>query len=264
MTLSRKEFVQELEAWAALDLAEPWDNVGLLVDPGPGQVNKVLLTIDLSAAVYEEARAWGADFIIAYHPPIFAGLKRLAPGNSAPGIAVKALMDNLPVYSPHTALDVAPGRMGDWLAQALGVGTTVPIDGTVSDSIGVGKIVVLETPISLAEAVKRLKKHLGLTQVRLAEPGSGSAEAMINKVAFCPGAGGSVFEKVTYADLLVTGEMRHHDVLNRVGNGQAVILCDHTNTERGYLPLLAREIQKLCPSVAMKVSSFDRDPLEIV
>ena len=57
--------------------------------------------------------------------------------------------------------------------------------------------------------------------------------------------------------------MRHHDVLSRVANGTSVILSDHTNTERGYLPILAERIQEAL-SVPTRVSTIDQDPLQII
>jgi putative NIF3 family GTP cyclohydrolase 1 type 2 len=82
-------------------------------------------------------------------------------------------------------------------------------------------------------------------------------------VAVCPGAGGSVFEQVDEVDLLVTGEMRHHDVLSRASQGTSVILTDHTNSERGFLASLAKRLTDACLGLEVSVSKVDRDPLQI-
>jgi putative NIF3 family GTP cyclohydrolase 1 type 2 len=82
-------------------------------------------------------------------------------------------------------------------------------------------------------------------------------------VAVCPGAGGSLFSKVRFTDLLVTGEMRHHDVMGRLAGNTSVILTDHTNTERGYLPILAKRLSEAV-KVQTIVSQVDADPLVIV
>jgi putative NIF3 family GTP cyclohydrolase 1 type 2 len=79
----------------------------------------------------------------------------------------------------------------------------------------------------------------------------------------CAGAGGSLFAPLFGPDLFLTGEMRHHDVRAKVEAGASVILCDHTNTERGYLPALARRVGALCPDVVVAISSEDRDPLVV-
>lgn len=272
MSAALSEVLSALSELAPLALAEPWDNVGLLLDPGqPGGLSSGLLTVELTASVLEEARGLGADFIVAYHPPIFSDLKRLrasAPGES---VIVGALRAGITVYSPHTALDAARGGMAEWLASALGAGTMRPISPHPSDpEIGAGRVTELHEPVSLTEATARIKQHLALSHLRLSSAcnngSAGSAQAgdLVRTMAVCPGAGGSLFEKVGPVDLLLTGEMRHHDVAARAASGTHVILTDHTNTERGYLPVFSERLKGLLPTMRFFVSRADRDPLCLV
>ena len=115
-------------------------------------------------------------------------------------------------------------------------------------------------PTDLDTLIARIKTHLALEHVRVAaaEPG-----APIETVAVCPGAGGSLFAGTEGVDLYLTGEMRHHDVLAKVGLGAAVVLTDHTNTERGYLSLLADRLRAALPDLGVLVSEVDRDPLAV-
>jgi dinuclear metal center YbgI/SA1388 family protein len=109
--------------WAAAD----WDNVGLLVGGGewPGQY--ILLTIDLTPAVLDEAVKLGCNLIISYHPPIFRPIKRICPdAHSAEGLAAEALSRRIAIYSPHTALDAALGGTNDALAELAGRVDTRP------------------------------------------------------------------------------------------------------------------------------------------
>lgn len=253
-----------LETLAPLSGAEPWDNVGMLLEPaGRSEFSRAFLTIDLNDVTWAEADEQGADLVIAYHPPIFSGLKRLRA--SAPGerILVQALQKHVTIYSPHTALDAAVGGMNDWLVSALGEGNVRPLvpqfEGAKS---GAGRVIELAQPVSLECALARIKAHLGLAHLRLSESPSGGRE--VHRFAVCPGAGGSVFEKLGQVDLLLTGEMRHHDVLSRAARGTHVILTDHTNTERGFLPLFAEKIRAACPGLTVSVSERDRDPLRVV
>src|SRR5690606_17315058 len=145
----------------------------------------------------------------------------------------------LTVYSPHTALDAVPGGMTDWLAEALGPGTKRVIlpassDGPELSGAGQGRVVTLTEPVTLSEAVARIKAHLGLSHLRVAAADTHEQGALVRTLAVCPGAGGKVFERVDEVDLLLTGEMRHHDVLGRRAAGTSVVLCDHTNSERGF------------------------------
>ncbi len=106
--------------------------------------------------------------------------------------------------------------------------------------------------------MERIKGHLGLRHVRVAS-GLGGA---VQSVAVCPGAGGSLFAADWRADLYLTGEMRHHDVLAKVARGHAVILTDHTNTERGYLPVLAKRLAAES-GLEVSVSEVDAEPLVV-
>lgn len=109
------ELVGAMESIAPTRLAAEWDNVGLLVgDPGQA-VAHLMLAIDCTRPVLQEARDRGCDAIVAYHPPIFAPQKRFVAGS----IAFEAARAGLAIYTPHTALDVAEGGTNDVLANAL-------------------------------------------------------------------------------------------------------------------------------------------------
>ena len=86
----------------------------------------------------------------------------------------------------------------------------------------------------------------------------------INRVAVCPGAGGSVVSGAKGHDLVVTGEMRHHDVLSLQSRGVSTILTEHTNCERGYLPHLAEQIKTHHPALSVHIAKTDKDPLSVI
>lgn len=114
-----------METIAPLHLAEAWDNVGLLSGHRTSLVQRVLLTIDITPAVHDEAIAKDIDLIISYHPPIFKPLKHLRiDGDEPPALAVALASFGVWVYSPHTALDTAPDGTNDVLAEALGARVT--------------------------------------------------------------------------------------------------------------------------------------------
>ncbi len=252
------EVTDLLSRLAPPSLAEEWDNVGLLVEPTrPRTVGRLFLTIDLTEPVLDEAIEAGTDFVVAYHPVIFAPLGRLTTDDPKARTVLRAVEVGLPVYSPHTALDAALGGVNDWLADGLGDGERRPVQPRPEDpTAGQGRVVTLHEPVDLETLVGRIKMHTGLTHVRVADPGVRS----VRTVALCPGAGGSVVGDVE-ADLYLTGEMRHHRVLAATARGTAVVVTDHTNTERGYLPRLARELEQTLGDVEVRISSKDRDPL---
>ncbi|THV73022.1 NGG1p interacting factor 3 [Aureobasidium pullulans] len=100
-----------------------WDNTGLLLespfDPIRRQMNSALLTIDLTKAVADEAIERGDSIIVAYHPIIFRGLKSLSLADTQQQTLLRLAAEGISVYSPHTAIDCAPGGLGDWLADIV-------------------------------------------------------------------------------------------------------------------------------------------------
>jgi len=114
------ELIEALERIAPSAYAGEWDNVGLLVgDPDRELRGPALLTIDFTRPILEEAIERGAGMIIAYHPPIFHPVTRLHAADPRARTLLGAVEAKMPVYSPHSALDAAPGGTTDWLCDML-------------------------------------------------------------------------------------------------------------------------------------------------
>ncbi|KFV64301.1 Putative GTP cyclohydrolase 1 type 2 Nif3l1, partial [Dryobates pubescens] len=128
---------------------------------------------------------------------------------------------------------------------------------------GMGRLCTLSEPVSLSDIIERVKNHLKLPHVRLAMGAGKTLESPVKKAALCAGSGSSIL-KGTEADLYLTGEMSHHDILDAVANGISVILCEHSNTERGFLSELRDMLAiHLLNKVNIIVSEKDRDPLQV-
>lgn len=250
---------QILDDLAPLQYAEDWDNTGLLLNPlETRDIQRILLTIDLSESVADEAVAHHIDAIISYHPILFRPIQRLNAQSPADRTLMKLINHNIAVYSPHTALDAAPGGTNDWLAQSVGPGNvSILAPRADNPAYGQGRRVDLDQPAQATEIIERIKKHLQLENVRLA----GDPEKIIYSVALCAGAGASVISGIN-ADLYLSGEMGHHDVLAAVQQGRCVVLCEHTNTERGYLQVL-KDTLLTSADVEIILSQTDCDPLSV-
>jgi dinuclear metal center YbgI/SA1388 family protein len=250
-----------LEGLAPLAGAGAWDNVGLLLR-GTRSVSKIGLCIDLTAVVLDELEAADVDLVVAYHPLIFKGLKRITGDSAIERSVLRLIRSGRHLYSPHTALDAATGGMAEWLAACLGeVVDVAPIEVSAGDpAVGAGRMGRLAVPQSVAQLLPALRTTLGIENLRVA----GDIDRPRVTFAVCPGSGGSLFASLGPTDLLVTGELGHHDVLARVAQGGAVVLTDHTNCERGYLPLFARRLAEALPGVQIVRSRLDADPLRVV
>lgn len=257
MSIVVKSVCKALERIAPLRLAEPWDKVGLIIEsPVPrADAKRVVLTIDLTTAVLEETLKVPTALVVSYHPPLFQPITSLTLGNPLQASLLKLSAAGTSVFCPHTSLDSTWGGINDWLAEGI-MGTQtatakVNILGEVKgEEGGAGRIVTFEDPVNIEELVQRVKKHLSLSQVDVGRP---LAEKPITSVAICAGAGGTMLSEVD-ADVYFTGEMQHHEVLGAVARGRYVILCGHTNTERGYLPVLAKKLSDALSYLAQEES----------
>ncbi|MFM7051445.1 MAG: Nif3-like dinuclear metal center hexameric protein [Planctomycetota bacterium] len=154
MPLPLADIVRALGMHAPLALAEPWDKVGLLVAGDGRPVSRALLAIDLVPEVLDEARAAGAELVIAYHPLLFKPLERLDGATWQGRVAIAAVRAGIAVYSPHTALDAVAGGVNDWLVDSLAgeAAPRRPIKPAAARSPGF-KLVVF-VPLDAADRVR--------------------------------------------------------------------------------------------------------------
>ncbi len=130
-----KDIANAIEQIAPLGLAQDWDNVGLLIGNPEKNIKKILITIDTTMAVVEEAKAQKADLILSYHPVIWDGLKHITA--TGPNANVYELIrSGIGVFSIHTALDIAVGGVNDALAGILGIDDPKPIGDYVANPAG--------------------------------------------------------------------------------------------------------------------------------
>ncbi|RKF72788.1 Protein NIF3-like protein [Golovinomyces cichoracearum] len=281
-----------------------FDNTGLLLEAPyrPNHLNNsVLLTIDLTTAVTNEAIARKDSIIIAYHPIIFRPLKSLSLRNTQQNTLLRLAQEGISVYCPHTAVDAAEDGLNDWLADIItGKETDSSITASTRSVIspvksapvgfedaGYGRIVRFQNSISLKTLLERITRGLdsknGLS-VAVPQSTSGNSKQRIgiSSVGICAGSGGSMLGGLD-VDVLFTGELSHHEALAAIEEGKVVITAGHSNTERNFLRrklrhLLQEQINKeisRCSSTdstdlskygnfSVDVSEVDRDPYEIV
>ncbi|CAB4251978.1 similar to Saccharomyces cerevisiae YGL221C NIF3 Protein of unknown function, similar to Listeria monocytogenes major sigma factor (rpoD gene product) [Maudiozyma barnettii] len=289
--LSRSQLqkvVSAITKWYPTELADSaWDNVGLLIDCSITSeqststiVPKVLLTVDLTQDVAQEAVDKECNVIIAYHPFIFPSFKNIAPTkNPQHRSLLKLIQNNISVYSPHTAVDAARGGVNDWLVDGLIqfkyelIAKTVAIERTNAypseEDIGYGRLLSLTGDgIKLSDIVSSIKQNLHIPHLQISSDYQTNKDKMIKTVALCAGSGSGVFKALSQdqqdeVDLYYTGELSHHEVLRLKELGKTVITCNHSNTERGYLAAVMQK--KLSDQgLSVSVSSYDHDPLYVV
>jgi dinuclear metal center YbgI/SA1388 family protein len=253
-----RDLLAALERIAPLRYAEPWDNVGLLTGDPSASVQRVLCTIDLTHAVLDEAVRLQAGLVVAYHPALFQAIKRVRYD----GVIHRAIRADVAIWSPHTALDVAPGGTNDMLADAIGLSERAPLKITLpAEGLGIGRIGALPAPLPRAAILDRIKRELGLEALLVAGPLDGD----VTRAAVCAGAGRSLLGDVIAqkANLYLTGELPHHDALEAAAAGVTVACALHSNSERAALRRLAARIEQEAPGIAVAISEADRDPFVV-
>lgn len=251
---------------AAVEAAEKWDNVGFLLEsPRAASYSKlrVLTCIDLTNEVVSEATNMNCNLIVTYHPVMFRAVQSLSLLHQAP--ILRCADAGISIFSPHTALDNAPDGMNDFMCDLFGttesVRTGVRLDSVTG--IQIGRISVLSSPMSLQAVIHILKSQLGLSSVRYACPTDAPLTSVeIKSIAVCVGSGSSVLMGAP-ADLYLTGEMTHHDILACISAGKTVILLDHSSSERPYLPKLAERLSQLDNITEVFISQADREPIRV-
>ncbi|KAH8403196.1 hypothetical protein KR222_007270 [Zaprionus bogoriensis] len=257
-----EQVVKQLESFAPISLAEKWDNVGLLIEPAKDKVvEKILLTNDLTEPVMAEAIEKRVDLIISYHPPIFKPLTRITQSNWKERIVAACLTNSIALYSPHTAWDKVLGGVNDWLAKAVHIQGIKPLEQEPNAEPGTGSGRLIETNMTISQLVHSLQEHIE-NSVHVAYAVGHHGKTFVHTVGICAGSGGSVLRGLQ-VDLVITGEMSHHELLDFNHNGATVLLCNHSNSERGYLreflPKLNERLQGACE---LFISEKDKDPLQ--
>lgn len=243
--------------------AEEWDAVGLTVGSLSSDVSKILVAVDLTHKVIDEALAHGAQLILTHHPLLLKPVNSVA-GQTLKGSLISRLIGaSIAVFSAHTNADVQTDGASTAMAKAFGLTGLVPLVGA-NGGFGHGVLGALPAPTSLADFAKTVSKALPDTARKVVF--SGSPEQEISSVAICSGAGDSFLPLVlaSSADVYVTSDLRHHPALDaiatpRSGNPLALIDVSHWAAESLWVANAAHRLSSE-PGLEVIVSTQKTDP----
>jgi dinuclear metal center YbgI/SA1388 family protein len=176
-----RDIVQALHTIAPPELADAWDNVGLLVGDPAAPCRSVLVALDVDRALVRRAAKAGAQLIISHHPPVINPLRRVTADDLVGALVLEAARHGIALAAAHTNYDVAPGGVNDVLAGLLDLQAVEPL--ARCDRSAQAKIVVF-TPASDLEAVLRALTDAGagvIGQYRectFRTPGTGTFRAL--------------------------------------------------------------------------------------
>lgn len=230
---------------APYELAEPWDNVGLLVGRAKGEVTRALVALDVTQDVIDEAKALGAQLIVTHHPMMFSPRKRLTDDDREGRLLLALAQSGIALVAAHTNLDAAPGGVNDTLMAAMGA---VNVEG--EGCVRVGDLPEGTTLGTLA-ARAQAKLH---AVVRI----YGAADTPVHRLGCCSGAGSGEMEGpiALGADCFITGEVKHHHALDALEAGVCVIEAGHYETENPVCEVLRGALQNAADALEYKVTFF--------
>lgn len=207
-----------------LSCAYDWDNCGLLLGDNERDIKTVLLSLDVTEAVAKEAKNIGADLILSHHPILFDGTKKIT-GDTPEGRTILTLLENNTcVYSAHTNCDVAKNGINARLATLFDLSDTEFLEDD-----GLGRVGNLKNPMSFADFALFTKNVLNTPFVRIC----GDKRAQISRIAVASGACADSIPTAVKkgAQVIVTADMKYHDMINYSQMGIFIIDAGHYPTE---------------------------------
>ena len=257
---------EALEAWAPRGTAQSYDNVGLQVGDARRRVERALIALDMTPAVYEEARRQGATLVITHHPLLFSPLRSVTADGFVSSLALRLAEAGIALYSIHTNLDAAPGGVSFALAERLGLEDVRFLDPfeEADGEAGLGAVGRLPAPMPLATFLQRAAERLQAGSLRyVGDPG-----AEIQTVAVCGGSGSS-FTRLALdagADAYLTADVTYHkffDVLDLDGRPRmALIDAGHYETEALTEALLRDWLAARFPAVGWRCTETRTSPID--
>ena len=215
--------------------AMEWDNVGLLVGRAEKEVRKIYVALDATDEVVEAAISAGADMLITHHPLIFSPMKQITDTDFIGSRAVKLLQHDISYYAMHTNSDVL--GMADLAAEMLGLTNT-----EVLEEIGIGRVGELPAEMTVRQLCELVKERFGLESVKL----FGSPQHPVSRVAISPGSGKHMSELAIAkgAQVFITGDIDHHEGLDAVEQGMAIVDAGHYGLEHIFIEDMANYLSE--------------------
>lgn len=256
-----RDIYRFMDRIAPFHTQEDFDNAGFLVGRGGREVKKVLVALDVTLEVVEEARDMGAELIVAHHPVIFNPVRSVTDGTLTGRVLLELTENKIAAICAHTNLDAAHGGVNGCLARALELSEIGQLCQAGVDEkgrpYGIGRTGTVHRPgLSAAQYAAFVKEKLGSACVRYVDGGK-----PVEKVAVGGGACGSMLEDAVAqgCDTFVTADLKYNQFLDARALGLNLLDAGHFPTENVVCAPLARRLAKEFPQVEVTVSRVHRE-----
>ena len=250
-----EEIEQALFAWAPKSLAAEWDNVGLLVGRRRQEVRRILVALDVTERVVDEAAERGAELIVAHHPVMncrWHAVQRIVDDDGQGRVLRKLIQNDISAICMHTNLDACEGGVNDVLAGALGL---TGISALSEEKIG--RVGTLPHEMGLEEFLRHVVQSLHLEGLRYR-----SADRPVYKVAVGGGACGEYIANAIAlgCDTFVTSDLKYHTFLDT--EGLNLVDAGHFETENPVCEALCGFLRRSFGTLAVEQAVSHRSVIQ--
>lgn len=240
-----EEILNLLEKVAPKHFACEWDNVGLLVGDKKKEVRRIYLALDATDEVIEDAVLKQADLLLTHHPLIFSGQKQVVEDNFIGRRILKLIKNDISYCAMHTNFDVAV--MADLSSERILLQQPETLDVTLIEDgreLGIGKVGMLSHKMTVEEVAEFVKEKFELPDVKV----FGDLHKVVQRAAISPGSGKSEIKPalLKHAEVLITGDIDHHDGIDAVAQGLCIIDAGHYGLEHIFIPFMKEYLEKRC------------------
>ena len=253
------EVIKIFETLYPRDLAYNWDNVGLQIGTLNKDVNNILLTLDLTLEVVNEAISNNIELIIVHHPLIFSALKSINTDTYKGKVIEKLIKSDITLYVAHTNFDVSNYGMNSILANMLNLKNQEVLELTTEDE-GLGKVGNVDS-IGIKEYINLVKDTFKVTNARFI----GDLNNTVSKVAITGGSGSSTINSASFrgVDLLITGDISYHQAHDALAINLNVLDVGH-NIEKFFVNELKNILKDKGVVANSLIRKIDTDPYKFV
>ncbi len=254
-----KDITSHLESIAPLKYQAEYDNSGLIVGNENDSVQGALITLDCTEEVVEEAIRLGVNLIIAHHPIVFSGLKKLNGSNYVERTVLKAIENKIAIYAIHTNLDAVPTGVNAKIGSLLGLNNLLILSpDSRYPEVGAGMIGELDNPMDFDSFITHLKSRMKLPAIRHTKALNGE----ISKVAFCGGSGSFLIDAAlsAEADVFISSDIKYHQFFD-ADNQMVIIDAGHYEMEVATKDLIYEILSEKFRTFTLHFSEIITNPI---
>lgn len=251
------------------ELQYSWDNSSLNLGDLDQDINKIMLTLEITNRTIDEAIEKGVDLVISHHPFLMSKVNQIRTDTIKGGLIYKMIRNNISAYCMHTSYDMAEDGLNDYFFDLLGIKDRQVLDVESSlDSYndgkeyGLGRLADLEKPIEIGDLISSLKDKLNIDHARYVGP----KDLLINKIAVVTGNGSEFFQlaKSKGCDILITGDLKYHQAMDALDMGMALLDFGHYGTEHIFSKSVYNYINSISGDIEVLISEKNIDPFTFV